>query len=154
MLNEWARAWGIHPAAIQDLQNRLTAVSTPEPGQISKSEALVQQNIRVNLQKHGTRLFRNNVGAAMDPRTNRPVRYGLCNESKAINEKFKSSDLIGVTPVTVTPYHVGNLMGVFTSIECKKSGWKYRGNKHEKAQLNWLQLITSLGGIARFSTGE
>jgi hypothetical protein len=84
----------------------------------------------------------------------RMVRYGLANDSAALSKCLKSSDLIGITPHTVSAYDVGRLLGIFTSIEVKRPGWKYRGTEREQAQHAWLQLIISLGGIGRFSTGE
>jgi hypothetical protein len=35
----------------------------------------------------------------------------------------------------------------------KAQGWKYRGDVHERAQQNWIDLIRSLGGEANFVTG-
>lgn len=113
------------------------------------SEASIQQRLRLWASKRGVRLWRNNVGVLKDER-GVPVRYGLANESKAMNQNIKSSDLIGITPVTVTPDMVGKTLGVFTAYECKAEDWSYRANKREIAQLKWLELIQSLGGIAQF----
>jgi len=70
------------------------------------------------------------------------VRYGLGNDSAQVNAKLKSSDLIGITPV--------GGVGVFTSYEIKKPGWRYAGTPREVAQLRWLELVVSLGGIGKF----
>lgn len=113
------------------------------------SEASIQQRLRLWASKRGVRLWRNNVGVLKDER-GVPVRYGLANESKAMNQNIKSSDLIGITPVTVTPDMVGKTLGVFTAYECKAEDWSYRANKREIAQLKWLELVQSLGGIAQF----
>jgi len=59
---------------------------------------------------------------------------------------MKSSDLIGITPVT----HAGKTFGVFTGYEVKRGDWSYKGNKREVAQFNFIQLVSSMGGIAKF----
>lgn len=150
ILEDWAMRWGINPAALDDLKARLRIATDPEakatpPG----SEAGVQQRARLAASQSGGRLWRNNVGAYLDKR-GIPVRYGLCNESKELNKRIKSADLIGITPVAITHEHIGRTLGVFTSIECKHRGWQYSGTEHEAAQLAWANLILSLGGIARF----
>lgn len=114
-------------------------------------ENQTQPIIRVEAAKHGIVLYRNNVGVAYDER-DVPVRFGLANESAQINEKIKSSDLIGITPVLIRPHHVGCCFGVFTSIECKHGDWVFRGTKREKAQQAWIDVILRNGGIAMFAT--
>lgn len=82
----------------------------------------------------------------------RPVRYGLCNESAIQNKNIKSSDLIGITPITITQEMVGQKIGVFTAIEVKKENWKFKGDERENAQLNFITWIKSLGGRAGFAS--
>lgn len=98
------------------------------------------------------RLWRNNRGAFKDE-TGRWVRYGLANESKAVNETIKSGDLIGVTPIIIMPADVGRLVGVFTNYEVKRPGWHYTGTPREAAQRAFIDLVESMGGIAGFVTG-
>jgi hypothetical protein len=93
------------------------------------------------------------VGVAVDNR-GQYVRYGLANESQAVNRRIKSSDLVGIRPVTIGPQHVGKVMGQFIAREVKRPGWTYRGNSHETAQLRYLELVLALGGDACFATGE
>lgn len=157
-LDAWAIRWSIPSAAVLELQAALA-----EPTQLATveypkgSEAAVQQLIRLEASKQGARLWRNNVGVLRDER-DIPVRYGLANDSKQMNSKVKSSDLIGITPHLVTPADVGRVLGIFTSIEVKKPGWVFNPAKQgphgdrERAQLAWLQLIHSLGGRATFAT--
>lgn len=109
------------------------------------SETELQKLIRVELSQRGARVWRNNRGVAMD-RNGRPVRFGLGNESAALNAHIKSSDLIGIAPYQVTAADVGRILGVFISIECKAPGWRFRGTDREKAQLRWIDMVKGLGG--------
>ncbi len=115
------------------------------------SEAENSDTIRAAASRFGCRLWRNNVGAMYDA-DRRLVRYGLANESKQMSDVVKSGDLIGITPVLILPGHVGMTLGVFTSIEVKKTGWVYKGTGREVAQKNWNDIIVKLGGIGLFAT--
>jgi hypothetical protein len=117
-----------------------------------RSEAAVQAALRLEAPRHNAYLFRNNVGALEDER-GVPVRYGLANDSKEINKKLKSGDLIGWQSILIGPQHVGHCIAQFMSIECKPHDWQYTGDAHEEAQLNWAMLVTSGGGNAQFGTG-
>lgn len=145
-LQQWAHDWSLPPIALADLANRLEP-QAPTASVGAGSETAVQQAIRLAVQDRGGRVWRNNVGAAQDP-SGRWVRYGLANDSKAVNDRLKSADLIGVLPVTIGPEHVGHTVGQFVSIECKAPGWTYSGTDRETAQRNWQILIQSLGGYA------
>lgn len=114
-----------------------------------KLEDEVQQEIQMEAPKFGSILLRNNSGALNDA-TGRPVRYGLGNTSSKVNENFKSSDLIGITSIVITPEMVGQRIGVFTAIEVKKEGWKYKGEKRELAQKNFIDFVLLKGGFAGF----
>jgi hypothetical protein len=95
-------------------------------------------------------MWRNNSGACVDD-TGRLIRYGLGNVSKEVNKVMKSSDLIGITPHVAQPEDVGRLFGIFTAEECKPVGWKLTpGDTRGAAQLNFINLVVSLGGIGRF----
>ncbi len=107
------------------------------------SEASVQQSIRLLAGRLGVPLWRNNVGAAMT-REGRPIRYGLANDSPAVNKQFKSADLVGILPLTILPEHVGKTIGVFISIECKRS----KGGRIDDAQERWADLVRQYGGCA------
>ncbi len=119
-----------------------------------KSESQVDEEIKLEAAvQFRSHLWRNNVGAMFDA-VGRMVRYGLANESAAMNEKIKSGDRIGVTPVVITPEMVGKTIGVITSIEVKKENWTYKGTEREKAQLAWIELIQNCGGIAGFASSK
>lgn len=114
-----------------------------------KSESEVSQLSQIEAAKHGCILWRNNSGAFTDA-TGRHVRYGLGNISKKQNEKFKSTDLIGITSVLITPEMVGQTIGVFTAFEVKGEGWREPKNIREIAQLAFIFFVKARGGIASF----
>lgn len=112
----------------------------------------VKDHIRLDAANRGIELWRNNVGVLKDI-NGRPVRYGLCNDSKQLNQAIKSSDLIGITPVVITPDMVGFCLGVFTAIECKKSDWSYSENDERAvAQKKFHDIVRNAGGMAGFAT--
>lgn len=114
------------------------------------SEAAVQAAVRLEYARRGYRLWRNNVGQLRDER-GVPVRYGLANDSAALNQRLKSSDLIGWRPVLITPDMVGQQLAVFVSLEVKAPDWRLTpGDKRGQAQARWLDLVAADGGEARF----
>lgn len=104
------------------------------------SESQFQNDVRLYVSAQGGAVFRNNVGAMYDADSRRLVRYGLANDSRAMNLQLKSSDLIG---------WCGD--GRFLSIECKAPGWQYRGTSRERAQLKWIEHVRRCGGRAGFA---
>ena len=118
------------------------------------NEATIQAQVRLAASQAGMKLWRNNVGVLMDSR-GIPVRFGLANDSKAVNLSVKSGDLIGIEPVLITPDMVGKTIGRFVSYECKAPGWKYNPNDgRDVAQLRWIEIVTAMGGRAKITTGE
>lgn len=113
------------------------------------SEAALQNAVRLEAARRGIYLWRNNNGALPDSR-GVPIRFGLGNDSAKINEVLKSSDLIGIMPVIIQPYHIGMRLGVFMSSELKEPNWRGPRNKHERAQENWINLINQNGGRGGF----
>lgn len=154
MLYEWALQWGVPLAAVQDLQRRMGVGTAPLPLESGDgtSETAVSVRVKLAAARVGTHLFRNNVGAMQDE-SGRWVRFGLANDSKQMNQTFKSGDLIGCKPVTIEPRMVGWRIGQFVSREVKRTGWTYTGTERETAQLRWIELICSLGGDAAFTSG-
>jgi hypothetical protein len=150
----WALKWGVSMAALQDLARELGqdgAGSIPDDLR-GDSEGAAQAAVRLEAAQKGVRLWRNNVGALVDER-GVPVRYGLANESAAVNKVLKSADLIGIRPVVITPQHVGATIGQFVSREMKAPGWTYSGTEREEAQRRWALLVAACGGDAGFATG-
>lgn len=149
----WAAMWGVPAAAVIDLRERMAIAYGPEGGLFAEeSEAASQAQARLAAKAAGFTLFRNNVGALKDER-GIPVRYGLANDSAALNRSIKSGDLIGWKSVLVTPEMVGSTIAQFASCEVKRAGWVFRGDKHEQAQQRWANLVNANGGVAFFSTG-
>jgi hypothetical protein len=139
---QWAAR---HPAAAAELRTTLVpAPSTPMPG---ASEAAVQQQVRYRAALAGDLLLRNNVGVLKD-RRGVPVRFGLANDSRAMNEHVKSADLIGIRRLLITPAHVGQTLGIFYSRECKEGSWRWSGSAREWAQLEWATIVWAHGGDA------
>ncbi len=153
-LNDWARKWNVPATMLRDLQIALGTYTVPLPQghpAKGKSEAWVQSSIRLEAAEKGIKLFRNNSGALPD-KNGRPIRFGLGNDSKAINDVLKSHDLIGFRPLLIEPRHVGHILAQFVSRECKPSDWQYTSTDHERAQLAWGNLVNSCGGDACFAT--
>lgn len=101
--------------------------------------------------KHNCILERNNSGAFCD-QTGRQIRFGLGNISGKHAENMKSSDLIGIRTIIVTPGMIGQKLGIFVAIEMKKEDWNPNKvlDKRERAQKNYIDWIIARGGIAGF----
>lgn len=153
-LTTWALRWGVSPEALEDLRRHVMGLY-PDPSTAaaaqSGSEADASNRVRLEASRLGKRLWRNNVGAGMID--DRMIRWGLANDSTAVNRVIKSGDLIGIQPVRITHSHIGHVIGQFVSREVKAPGWKYTATPREVAQQNWAALVLSLGGDAAFCTG-
>lgn len=157
-LHDWFARNAGKPLTLElfrDLQITLGIFTPPmapgDPGE-GKSEAWAQSAVRLEASEKGIACFRNNSGALPD-KTGRLVRYGLANDSKAMNDVLKSGDLIMCRPILIQPHHVGHVLGQFVSREIKPPGWQYTGAGRESAQLNFCNLINAHGGDASFATG-
>src|ERR1035437_3571828 len=78
-------------------------------------------------------LWRNNSGSYM--KDGYFVRYGVGQPG--------GSDLIGLTPLTITQEMVGSIVAVFTAIEVKTKTGKISADQN-----NFINVILSHGGIA------
>lgn len=153
-LAAWAARHGISAAALADLVAIVIPPAPPAADPVaSDSEAYAQSLVRLEAARRGCYLFRNNSGALKDD-NGRLVRFGLGNDSPALNERLKSSDLIGWRKRVVTPDMVGTVIAQFMSRECKPRGWKWSGSDREQAQFAWINLVVASGGDACFATGE
>lgn len=159
-LQEWAARWTVPADCLADLLQCMgVGVVPPEPPTpppLKATEAYSQSVIRLEAPRYGIWLGRNNVGAKTwvdDDGQKQHLRWGLANESPQQNAVLKSGDLIGIRPVIITAQMVGCTIGQFVSRECKRPGWKYRGDAHETAQANWAALVIKYGGDAKFATG-
>ena len=153
-LHQWAIKWGISSEALEDFKTQ-TGLTCPEHNSRcgNQSEADIQSRIRLEATRKGGRVWRNNVGATYTS-DGSFLRYGLANDSAKLNKSLKSSDLIGIKPVTITSDHIGCVIGQFIAREVKVKGWQYKGSQREQAQLNFLNLVLSLGGDAAFATSD
>lgn len=150
----WAKRHRIPFLALMELMEMFYPPELQsEPDSDGRMEDYAQSLIRREAPRQGWWLGRNNVGA-LKSEAGRWVRFGLANDSAAMNEVVKSGDLIGIRPVLILPQHVGTTIGQFASIEVKHPGWKPgEDKKREKAQMAWAGLVRSKGGFAVFSTG-
>ena len=115
-------------------------------------ESAAASHIRLDAAYLGVDLWRNNSGSFQDS-TGRWIRYGLCNDSKTLNKMVASSDYIGITPVTITPDMVGQVIGVFTAIETKPTGWHLiPSDDRGLAQQKFHDIVKKAGGFAGFAT--
>lgn len=150
-LRDWALRHHVGVDALTELSAMLGAVAAPAPS--GGSEAKVQSLVRLAAPGAGMRLFRNNVGVLFNEHGT-PVRYGLANDSKALNQRIKSSDLIGWRRLVIEPAMVGYAVAQFTSLECKHEDWHPSStDAREAAQQAWLTLVAADGGYAKFVTG-
>lgn len=97
------------------------------------TESDIQTQVRIRASELGLVLFRNNVGECTDSKTGRRVKFGLCTGS---------SDLIGWTPVTITPEHIGQTVAVFTAVEVKTPTGRV-----SPAQKNFIERCQASGAI-------
>lgn len=150
-IHDWARRHNVSQQALNEL---LMTITERNIGTSELSESAIQTNIRLEASRKGIRLWRNNVGVMHDAEAGIYVRYGLANESKQMNEVIKSGDLIGIRPVTITPDHIGRVIGQFVSREVKHGKWRYSGTPREVAQMNWINIVNLLGGDACFANTD
>lgn len=150
-LTQWQLRHHVSAQAMYELQQLLgVADTTPPVGEHAPhSEAAVQADQRAMASKRGDRLFRNNVGAGkLD--SGSYVRWGIANDTEAMNKVLKSSDLIGWHRLMIGQQHVGHVLAQFDVAECKPEGWKYTGTDRERAQLAFINLVIASGGRGRF----
>lgn len=99
-----------------------------------------------------TRVFRNNTGMAYQ--SNNVVKKGssiLLHDYRIVQAGLcvGSSDLIGLTKVTITPRMVGMVIAAMTALEIKT----LTGKGPTKEQENFISFINKSGGIAGVARG-
>lgn len=146
-LTRWAIRHHVGMGAIAELRAMLTTGTTSEAGS-NGSEARVASAVTLEAGRRGDIvLWRNNVGACKTD-DGRMIRYGLANVSKAMNERIKSADLIGVYRREITQDDVGRVIGQFLSVETKREGWKPSNSQRDTAQAAWASGVVAWGGVA------
>lgn len=148
----WAIRHQVPAAALHELMAMFGTYGNegqPTTRAAGLSEAAVQNNVRLEAARRGMRLWRNNVGG-----NEKGLRWGLANDSAAVNKVLASSDLIGIDPSPITPDMVGQPRGQFVAAECKEGAWSYTGTEREVAQFNFIKLVVALGGRAMFVNRE
>lgn len=100
-----------------------------------QSEQTIQQEIRLYVGEKfkNTRLFRNNVGAAV-LKDGRRIDFGLC---------VGSSDTVGWTTRTITQEMVGQKVAIFTAIEVKTAT-----GKASDVQQRFINYVHNAGGLS------
>ena len=152
LLTQWALRHSVSYDALSELVGMMTrddvesSVGTVVPG----TEAWVTSQVRLEASSKGIKLMRNNVGACQD-KTGRLIRYGLMNDSKQMNERIKSPDLVGIRPVLITQEMVGHTIGQFVGREVKEQGWSWTGTPHEVAQMRFHEWAVGLGADSCFA---
>jgi len=147
-LYQWAHRHGVSAQAQVELMDMLDPSRQTMITGGGSSEASVQASCRVAAPRYQSSLWRNNTGAVTTD-DGRHVRFGLGNDSTKLNKIWKTSDLIGITPVRAT--RIGQVFGVFTAVECKTPGWSSPKNDRERAQGAFHNTVRSMGGIALFA---
>ena len=99
-----------------------------------KLERNIQNLIRLELSKNGVTSFRNNVGGTKTD-SGGWIDFGVGGKG--------GSDLICITPITITPDMVGQTVGIFTAIEVKN-----RTRKPTPEQVKFIDFINKNGGLA------
>lgn len=147
----WADAHGITAAARLDWYARQGMLGARSEDSEGRSESNVSSRSRLEAGRRGYSLWRNNSGV-LNNEAGIPVRFGLANDSKRVNQVIKSGDYISCVPTLILPHMVYKTFGLFASLEMKHEDWKYTGTEREVAQFNWNNLVISRGGFARFIT--
>lgn len=114
---------------------------------MASKENNVFNQIRLEVSKWGTRLFRVNSGRAWTGNNVQRLNDGsvLIRDPRPFTTGVPKgfSDGAGWTQVEITPEMVGSTVAVFTAIEAKtKTG------RASKEQLNFIDQVQAAGGLA------
>jgi hypothetical protein len=120
-----------------------------------QSERHVRNRLLVAVSGLGARLFRNYVGRSWVGDGYKWLgKDMLIHNARVVQSGLTvgSGDMLGWTPVVITPEMVGQTVAVFTSLEQKRNPQ----DKLDKPQQNWLDAVRAAGGIAAvvYGTGD
>lgn len=112
-------------------------------------ETNLVKKIMLAVSKTGARIFRNNTGMGYQGKTARKNGMIIIKHPRVLHAGLceGSSDLIGWTPVKITPDMVGREVAVFTAIEVKTKGG--RSTKDQRAFISQIKESGGIAGIAR-----
>lgn len=108
---------------------------------MATEESNIVNKLRCEASERGDKLFRNNRGKFRTLDGLRIVEAGLSAAG--------SSDLIGWTQVKITPDMVGDVVAIFTAIECKTAKGKIKSK-----QQDFIDLVNEVGGYGSIYYGE
>ena len=119
-------------------------------------ERNLQNEILLATSAAGATVFRCNTGVGWAGRATRAAKPEsikltrgdvLIRDARPLHAGLikGGSDVIGWTPVEITPDMVGHVVAVFTAIECKVD------SRQPEAQSNFIETIKKAGGFAGFA---
>lgn len=117
-------------------------------------ETKIQNSIRLALSKAGITSWRNETGKFWSGKVIHKENSSITLTNAAmipVGLCVGSSDLICITPKTITQDMVGEKIGVFTAIEVKT----YRkGSEASDDQTKFINHVKKMGGIAGIARSE
>jgi len=127
-----------------------------------KTESDLMKTIQLRASENGSRLFRNNTGKAWMGKCIKITHSGVAKvEPGDVVVKFArfvefglsvgGGDLVGITPIIITPEMVGRTFGQFTNIECKDPEGK---GVIKEEQQNFHEQMLNLGAISGIVKSE
>lgn len=133
---------------------------------MAAEETNIVKRISQQASKIGSRLLRNNRGQFYTMDGVRAliaaIASGDLGDARRACQRLRllragleadgASDLIGLTPVTITHEMVGCTFAVFLAVEVKKPGWTKPTDDREKEQEQFINNVNSKGGIGLFLT--
>lgn len=116
-----------------------------------EKESNIQRKMMLKLSNSGSRIFRNNVGKAWIG--DKYEKFGsdiLVFNARRFHAGLGvgTSDLVGWTPITITPDMVGKKLAVFTGVECKAS----KNSKATAHQSMFIDAVNDAGGLGIISS--
>jgi hypothetical protein len=129
--------------AAADVSIPARQLTTPEPADTPTAH---MNKCLLAASQAGATMFRNSVGQGWVGHVVRRIRDRMVLENpRPLHAGLAtgSADLIGWTPVTITPEMVGQTLAVFTALEVK-----LRTGRPSHEQANFLRTVEDAGGIA------